>query len=270
MQLTKKKSFKALSLLIISLFLISLISPLILAETPLIDLDNPEETAKKIESIGDTFVDEEDRTQYLKKAWANFIEDTPFGKAAGAVIWLLNPIFRLLFKQELTFSLLFLFTVIIWFVLVTLLRIIYHTAEIVISFVKRNTITMQDKSTEINWAILKLPSYIVAIAAIILASLTPLPKYLAKMLVHLIDRIEQDQILELLIILFIIISLILLSQYLERLLKKFTKRKKEIEFLDKARDRRIRDYNQQQQRDESAEKLFKAVVREVRKRKSKS
>ncbi len=85
------------------------------------NINQLEDTKEKIEVFGD----KDARNEYLKQEWTKILEKTTIGKA---IVWFgenilkpLNPFFKIVLGVEYSFSLAFIFAIIIWLILFVLI-----------------------------------------------------------------------------------------------------------------------------------------------------
>ena len=96
--------------------------------------DGLEEDVKTLFDGAKRLAESNERKAFLIEQWEKIFLDTKMGKITSWTLRnFLNPLFELILKQKFTFSLLFLYSLFIWLILVDIIQFAYKVLELIAS-----------------------------------------------------------------------------------------------------------------------------------------
>ncbi len=106
-----------LTILLVSIFSVSLANAQPSLDSLESGIEAGQQKIEKAQDLANTLSDKESRTEYLKTKWAEFINNTPVGKAIQSItktIKVADPLFKVIFGAEFNLNLTFLMIFSFW------------------------------------------------------------------------------------------------------------------------------------------------------------
>lgn len=113
---------RGFTLFILSLLIASVLSTSLINAQPSLDsiesgIESGQQKIEKAQDLANTLSDKDSRTEYLKTKWAEFLNNTPVGKAIQSTtktIKVADPLFKVIFGAEFNWNLIFLMIFSFW------------------------------------------------------------------------------------------------------------------------------------------------------------